>query len=79
MCLDGEVSAAVDVVSAVPQNSVLGTLLFLFYPAEFTNIDGHRIVGCADDSTINAVIHWPLLPTNVMGSLNQNLAAIDSW
>ena len=68
--MDGKVSESVDVVSGVPQGSVLGPLLFILYTSELFHIVGNHIVGYADDRMIYTV---------VMESVNQNLAGINSW
>ena len=77
--LDGKVNASVDVVSGVFQGSVLGPLLFILHPSELFRIIGYHIVGYADDITIYAVIPESLSHPKVMESLNQDLAAINSW
>ena len=46
----------VDVVSGVPQGSVLGPLLFLLYTSELFSILENRLIGYADDSTLMAVV-----------------------
>ena len=79
VCLDSKAIASVDVVSGVPQGSVLGPLLFTLYSSELFHIVGNHIVGYADDTMIYAVIPRPLSHPQVMKSLNQNLAAINSW
>ena len=77
--LDGKVSTSVDLVSRVPKSRVLGPLLlFLLYPSELLPIVGNHIVDYADDTTIYAVIPRPLSRPQVMESLNQYLAAINS-
>ena len=70
--LDGNISASVDVVSGVPQSSVLRPLFT-------TRIVGNYIVGYADDTTLYAVIPRPLSRSQVMESLNEDLSAIYSW
>ena len=78
MRFDGKISTSVDVVSGVPQGSVLGPLLFILYRSVLFFIVGNHIVGYADDTTIYAFI--PRLPSHPQGleSLNQDLAAINS-
>ena len=44
MCLDGKVSASVDVVLEVPQGSILGSLLFILYITELYHIVENQIV-----------------------------------
>ena len=79
MRLDFKVSASVDVVSGMPQGSVLGPLLFMLYTSKLFHIIGNHMVGYADDIMIYAVILRPLSRAQVMESLNQQLAAINSW
>ena len=59
----------------MPQDSVLGPLLFILHTSELYHIVGNHIVSYADD----AVIPRPLSRPQVIESLNQKLAAIDSW
>ena len=54
--VDGCRSKLVDVVSGVPQGSVLGQLLFLLYTSERFSILENRLIGYADDSTLMAVM-----------------------
>ena len=79
MRLDSKVTWSADVVSGVPQGSVLGPLLFILYTSELFHIIGNRIAGYANDAIIYVVIPRPLSRPQVMESLNQNLAASDSW
>ena len=63
----------------VPQDSVLESLWFILYTSELFRIIGKHIVSYADDATICAVIPRPLSHPQAMESLNQDLAAINSW
>ena len=56
MRLYGKVSASVNLVSRVPQGSVLGSLFFILYTYELFHIVGDYIEGYANDSTIYTVI-----------------------
>ena len=49
-------SKLVNVVSGVPQGSVLGPLLFLLYLSELFSILKNKLIGYADDSTLMAVV-----------------------
>ena len=49
-------SKLVNVVSGVPQGSVLGPLLFLLYTSELFSILENKLIGYADDSTLMAVV-----------------------
>ena len=54
--VDGCRSKLVNVVSGVPQGSVLGPLLFLVYTSEPFSILENKLIGYADDSTLMAVV-----------------------
>ena len=54
--VDGCRSKLVNVVSGVPQGSVLGPLLFLLYTSEHFSILENKLIGYADDSTLMAVV-----------------------
>ena len=56
--VDGCRSKLVNVVSVVPQGSVLGTLLFLLYTLELFSILKNKLIGY-DDSTLIAVVPSP--------------------
>ena len=77
--MDGKICASIDVVSGVTQSKNLRPLLFILYTSELINIVGNHIVGYADDTTIYAVISKPLSCHQVLESINQDLAAINSW
>ena len=57
--VDGCRSKLVNVVSGVPQGSVLGPLLFLLYTSELFSILKNKLIGYADDSTLMAVVPSP--------------------
>ena len=54
--VDGCRSKLVNVVSGVPQGSVLSPQLFLLYTAELFSIVENKLYGYADDSTLVAVV-----------------------
>ena len=54
--VDGCRSKLVNVVSGVPQGSVLGPQLFLLYTAKLFYIVENKLYGYADDSTLVAVV-----------------------
>ena len=51
-------SKLVNVVSGVLQGSVLGPLLFLLYTSVLFSISENKLIGCADDSTLMAVVPY---------------------
>ena len=57
--VDGCRSKLVNVVSGVPQGTVLGPLLFLMYTLELFYILENKLIGYADDSTLMAVVPSP--------------------
>ena len=57
--VDGCRSKLVDVVSGVPQGSVLGQLLFLLYTSELFSILENKLIDYADDSTLMTVVPSP--------------------
>ena len=66
-------------VSGVPQGSVLGPLLLILYTSELFHISTNHNVGYADNTMIYTVIPRQLFRSQVMESLNRDLAAINSW
>ena len=77
--VDGCRSKLVNVVSGVPQGSVLGPLLFLLYTSELFSILENKLIGCADDSTLMAVVPSPGARVTVAESLNRDLVRVNAW
>ena len=77
--VDGVCISSIDVVSGVPQGSVLGPLLFLLYIADLPRLLQNELVGYADDSTLLCRIPHPRDRSSVAASLNDNLAVISNW
>ena len=67
--VDGCRSKLVNVVSGVPQGSVLGPLLFLLYTWEIFSILEYKLIGYADDSILVAVVPSPGVRVAVAKSL----------
>ena len=57
--VDGRRSKVVNVVSGMPQGSVLGPLLFILYTYELFYILENKLISYADDSTFIAVVPSP--------------------
>ena len=77
--VDGCRSKLVDVISGVPQGSVLGPLLFLLYTSEIFSILENKLIGYADDSTLMAVGPSPGVRVIVAESLIGDLGRVSEW
>ena len=77
--VDGCGSKLVNVVSGVPQGSVLGPQLFLLYTAEPFSIVENKLYGYADDSTLVAVVPSPGERVAVSESMNRDLNRVSVW
>merc|ERR1711905_100256 len=77
--VDGSFSGYVDVVSGVPQGSVLGPILFVIYTADLFEVVENRLVNYADDSTLYATIKRSSSRQSVAESLNKDLTRISDW
>ena len=69
--VDGSRSKLVNVVSGVPQGSVLGPQLFLLLE--------NKLYGYADDSTLEAVVPSPGERVAVSESRNRDLNRVSVW
>ena len=74
---DGCQSKLVEVVSGVPQGSVLGPLFFLLYNSELFSILENKLIGYADDSTLMAVVPSPGIRVTLAESLNRG--SVSEW
>ena len=77
--VDGCRSKPVNVVSGVPQGSVLGPQLFRLYSAELFSIVENKLYGYADDSTLVAVVLSPDERVAVSESMNHDLNRVNVW
>ena len=72
-------SKLVNVVSGVPQGSVLGLFFFFLYASELFSILENKLIGYADDSAFIAVVPSPGVRVTVAQSLNRDLVIVKAW
>ena len=77
--VDGCRSKLVNVVSGVPQGSVLVSTLFLLYTSEHFSILENKLIGYADDSTLMNVVPSPGVRVTVAESLIRDLGRVSEW
>ena len=77
--VDGCRSKLDNVLSEVPQGSVLGPSLFLLYTSELFCILENKLIGYADDSTLMAVERSPGVRVAVAESLIRDLSRVCEW
>ena len=72
-------SKLVNVVSGVPQGSVLGPLLLLLYTLEIFSISENKLIGYADDSILMAVVPSPGVRVALAQFLIRDLGRVSEW
>ena len=77
--VDGCWSKLVDVVSRVPQGSVLGQLLSLLCTSKLFSILENKLIGYADDSILMAVVPSPRVRVTVAESLTHDHSRVSEW
>ena len=77
--VDGCRSKLVNVVSGVPQSSVLCPLLSLLYTSELFSILENKLIGYADDCTLMAFVPSPGVNVAVAESLIRDLGRVSQW
>ena len=77
--MDGCRSKFFNVVSGVPQGSVLGPLLLILYTCELFSILENKLIGYADDSTLTAVVGSQGVRAAVAESLIRDFGRVCEW
>ena len=72
-------SKLVNVVSGVPQRSVLGQLLFFLYTSELFSILEKKQIGYADDSTLITVVPSQGVRVRVAEFLSRDFVKVSEW
>ena len=75
----GAANESIPIVSGVPQESVLGPLLFILYTCEMFELMEKRLYAYADNFTLQAVVRKPIDRPAVAASLNRDFARIQEW
>ena len=68
-----------NILSEVPQGSVLGPLLFLCTPLSFFSILENKLIGYANDSTLIAAVLYLGVRVTVADSLIRDLVKVSEW
>ena len=77
--MDGCRSKRVNIVSGVPQGSVLGQLLFLLYTSELFSILENKLIGYDDDYTLTAFVIPTGVRVTVAEFLSLDLVKASEW
>ena len=77
--VDGYRKKLVNIVSGVPQGSVLDQILFLLYTSELFFILENKLIGYFDDSTLMADVPSPGVRVAVAESLIRDLGRVSEW
>ena len=72
-------SKLINVLSGVPQGSVLSPLLFLLYTSELFSIMEKKLIGYADDSTLISVVPSAGVRVTVAECLSRDLVKVSEW
>ena len=77
--MDGCRSKLVNIVSRVPQGSVLDPYLFLLHTSELFPILDNKLIGYADDFTLMAVVPSSSVRAAVAESLIRDVGRVGEW
>ena len=79
MVVDEQRSDFRDVIPVVPQDTVLGPLLFILYTIDAWSRLENWLAVYADDAAISASVPFPHMWPSIAESVNRDLAKIDTW
>ena len=74
--IEGATSEWIQIISCIPQRSVLGPLLLILYISEMFELVENRLYAYSDDSTLLAIVRKPANRPAVAASCNGELAII---
>ena len=76
LCVDGQYSDLRNIISGVPQGSVLGPLLYIIYTSDMWHGLGNKLVAYVDDATLMSVVPFNTDWASVANSLKRDLTRI---
>ena len=79
MIVDAQSSNYRNVISGVPQGSVLGPLLFILHTSDMWSGLENRLVAYANDATLSASVPSPHMRPFIVESLNRDLDKISAF
>ena len=77
--VDGQFNEYRNVISGIPQGSVLGPLVFILYTHDMWFGLENMLISYADDATLLAHIPSPNMRSDVTKSPNRDLSKISTW
>ena len=77
--VDSSFSNFTNVISGVPQGSVLGPLLFILYTTDMWSNVSSKMVAYADDTTIYSIVNSPSDRAAAAESISSDLEHINRW
>ena len=79
MCVNAQFSDLRNIISGVPQGSVLEPLLFIIHTNNVCKGLENKLVSYADDGSLMSVVQYPTNRSLVAESLNRDLDTFYHW